>query len=39
VRYNAKEGNPRQVLDPDRTPRTLVMIIHEEEINQFPRMA
>jgi hypothetical protein len=27
------------VLDPDRNPRTLVVIIHEEAINQFPRMA
>jgi hypothetical protein len=29
----------RQVLDPNRNPRMLVVIIHEEAINQFPRMA
>jgi hypothetical protein len=28
-----------QVLDPDRNPRTIVVIIHKEAINQFPGMA
>jgi hypothetical protein len=32
-------GDVRQVLEPNRTPRTLVIIIHEEAVNQFPRMA
>jgi hypothetical protein len=37
--YNAEKGNPRRVLEPDRNPRTLVVIIHEEAINQFLGMA
>jgi hypothetical protein len=35
---NVEEGNTRQVLDPDRNPWTLVVIIHEEAINQFSGM-
>jgi hypothetical protein len=35
----AEEGNPRWVLEPDRNPCTLVVIIHEEAVNQFPGMA
>ena len=35
----AKRENVCRVLDPDRNPRTLVVIIHEEAINQFPGMA
>jgi hypothetical protein len=31
--------NIRCVVDPDRNPRTLVVIIHEEAVNQFPGMA
>jgi hypothetical protein len=31
----AEERNPSRVLEPDRNPRTLVVIIHEEAINQF----
>jgi hypothetical protein len=31
--------NVRRVLDPDRNPRTLVVIIHEEAVNQFTGMA
>jgi hypothetical protein len=31
--------NVCRVLDPNRTPRTLVVIIHEEAVNQFPGMA
>jgi hypothetical protein len=31
--------NPRWVLEPDRNPRILVVIIHEEAVNQFPGMA
>jgi hypothetical protein len=27
------------VLEPDQTPQTLVIVLHEETINQFPRMA
>jgi hypothetical protein len=38
-RGGEERENVRQVLDPDRNPRTLVVIIHEEAINQFPRMA
>jgi hypothetical protein len=34
----AEERNPHRVLEPDRNPRTLVVIIHEEAINQFPGM-
>jgi hypothetical protein len=33
MRYKAEEGNPRRVLELDRNPRTLVVIIHEEAIN------
>jgi hypothetical protein len=39
VRWGAEEGVPRQVLEVDRNPRTLVVIIHEEEVNHFPGMA
>jgi hypothetical protein len=31
--------NVHRVLDPNRNPRTLVVIIHKEAINQFPWMA
>jgi hypothetical protein len=34
-----EKGNPRQVLEPNRNPCTLVVIIHEEAINQFLGMA
>jgi hypothetical protein len=34
-----EEGNPRRVLDPDKTLRSLVVIIHEKAINQFSGMA
>jgi hypothetical protein len=33
------DGGARQVLEPNRTPRTLVIVLHEEAINQFPGMA
>jgi hypothetical protein len=36
---NGGDGGARQVLEPDRTPRTLVIVLHKEAINQFPRMA
>jgi hypothetical protein len=32
-------GRAWQVLEPNRAPRTLVIIIHEEVVNQFPGMA
>jgi hypothetical protein len=32
-------GGARQVLEPDRSPRTLVIIVHKEGVNQFPWMA
>ena len=35
----AKEGVPQQVLKVDRNPWTLVVIVHEEEVNHFPGMA
>jgi hypothetical protein len=35
----AGETETRQVLELDRTPWTLVIIVHEEAINQFPRLA
>jgi hypothetical protein len=38
-RNNGGEGNTCRVLDPNRNPRTLVVIIHEEAVNQFPGMA
>jgi hypothetical protein len=38
MRYNAKEGNLLWMLELDRNPRTLVVIIHEA-INQFLKMA
>ena len=39
VRWGAEEGGPRQVLEANRNPQTLVVIIHEEEVNHFPGMA
>jgi hypothetical protein len=39
ARGGGEKENMRRVLDPDRNPRTLVVIIHEEAINQFPGMA
>jgi hypothetical protein len=39
MRDNAEGGDSRRVLEPDRNPWTLVVIIHEEAINQFPGMA
>jgi hypothetical protein len=37
---NSVEGdNLCQVLYPDRNPQKLVLVVHEEAINQFPRMA
>jgi hypothetical protein len=39
VPYGVEEGSSRRVLEPDRNPWTLVVIIHEEAINQFPGMA
>jgi hypothetical protein len=27
------------VLEPDRTPWTLMIVLHKEAVNQFPRMA
>jgi hypothetical protein len=36
---NLGEGSFRRVLDPDRNPHTMVVIIHEEAINQYPGMA
>jgi hypothetical protein len=32
-------GSARQVLELDRMPRTLVIVLHEEADNQFPGMA
>jgi hypothetical protein len=36
ARGGGEREKVRRVLDPDRNPRTLVVIIHEEAINQFP---
>jgi hypothetical protein len=35
----AGERETWQVLEPDQTPRTLVIIVHEEAINQLPGLA
>jgi hypothetical protein len=35
----AEEGVPWQVLEADRNSWTLVVIVHEEEVNHFPGMA
>jgi hypothetical protein len=35
---SGERENGRRVLDPDRNPRTLVVIIHEEAVNHFPGM-
>ena len=32
-------GRARQVLKRDQTPRTLVIMLHEEAVNQYPGMA
>jgi hypothetical protein len=39
VRYGAEGLNSRRVLELDKNPRTLVVIIHKEAVDQFPRMA
>jgi hypothetical protein len=39
VPVTIEDGNVCRVLEPDRTPRTLVFVIHEEVVNQFPGMA
>lgn len=39
VQDNAEGGDSCWVLEPDMNPRTLVVIIHEEAINQFLGMA
>jgi hypothetical protein len=39
MQENAEDGSFQRVLDPDRNPRTMVVIIHEEAINQSPGMA
>jgi hypothetical protein len=38
-RGGEERENVQRVLNPDRNPRTVVVIIHEEAINQFPEMA
>jgi hypothetical protein len=32
-------GSAWQVLEPDQTPRTLVIVLHEEAVNQYTGMA
>ena len=39
VQWGGEEGVPRQVLEANRNPQTLVVIILEEEVNHFPGMA
>jgi hypothetical protein len=39
IRQQEGGGSARQVLESDRTPRTLVIVLHEEAINQYPGMA
>jgi hypothetical protein len=39
VHLNGKGGSLRQVLEPDRTPCTLVLVLHKEAMNQHPGMA
>ena len=36
---NRGDGGAWQVLEPDWMPQTLVIVLYEEAINQFPRMA
>jgi hypothetical protein len=36
---NGGDGGVRQVQEPDQMPRTLVIVLHEEAINQFLGMA
>jgi hypothetical protein len=38
-RGGGERENVRQVLDPNRNPWTLLVIIHEEVVNQYPWMA
>jgi hypothetical protein len=33
LQYDVEGGDSRRVLEPDKNPRTLVVIIHEEEVN------
>jgi hypothetical protein len=33
MRYNVEEGNPRQVLEPNRNPHTLVGAINNDVIS------
>jgi hypothetical protein len=39
VSVTTEDGNVRRVFELDRMPRTLVFVVHEEAVNQFPRMA
>jgi hypothetical protein len=39
LRGSGERESGRRVLEPDRNPRTLLVIIHEEAVNQFPGMA
>jgi hypothetical protein len=39
VQFNGEGKSFCWVLEPDWTPHTLVLIIHEEVVNQHPRMA
>jgi hypothetical protein len=39
LRVSVEGGNIRQVLDPDRNSQILILLIHEEAINQFTGMA
>jgi hypothetical protein len=39
AQLNGKGGSLRRVLEPYRTPCTLVLVLHEEAVNQHPGMA
>jgi hypothetical protein len=39
VSQRGGEGSAQHVLEPDRMPRTLVIVLHEEAVNQFLGMA
>jgi hypothetical protein len=39
AQLNGKGGSWRRVLEPYRTPCTLVLVLHEEAVNQHPGMA
>ena len=39
MKYNGEERSSLWILEPDKALFTLVLIVHEEVVNQYPSMA